>query len=287
MKPIPASELILNPDGSVYHLNLLPEHLADDIIFVGDPDRVQEVSKHFDSIEYQIHKREFVTHTGRIGSKRLSVISTGIGTDNIDIVWNELNMLANIDLQHRVFREEHRSLRVIRVGTSGALHADIELDSLLVSSHGLGLDVLMHYYPLQEDASTLSLNEALASQLDIPFLKPYLVQSPGNLISRFSGQQQGITATCSGFYAPQGRMVSSTPVIENLIGRLQSVQSGVHRITNFEMETAGIYGLASVLKHEAVSLNAIVANRATQHFSSNPVATVNRAIRLALEVFTS
>ncbi|MES2780287.1 MAG: nucleoside phosphorylase [Bacteroidota bacterium] len=284
---IPESELILNADGSVYHLHLKPEDIADTILFVGDPDRVGEVSKHFDSVEFTKHKREFVTHTGYIGSKRLTVLSTGIGTDNIDIVWNELNMLVNIDLGTRTFKKEHKNLKVVRIGTSGSLQADIPVDSILVSTHGLGLDVLMHYYPFSKDEATTILEQQFAEQLAIPFLKPYLVKAPGALINLFSDSIQGITATCSGFYAPQGRMVSTPSSVDNLILRLSKLQTPTDRVTNFEMETAGIYGLANTFGHEAVSVNAIVANRITHEFSQNGQAMIDKTIQYVLEKLVS
>lgn len=284
---IPESELILNEDGSVYHLHLQPEDIAETILFVGDPDRVQEVSKHFDSIEFTKHKREFVTHTGYIGRKRLTVLSTGIGTDNIDIVWNELNILANIDVSTRTVKPTHQKLKVIRIGTSGSLQKDIPVDSILASSHGLGLDVLMHYYPFTQDAETADLEKKIMQQLSIPFLKPYLIKAPGNLINLFKDSLQGITATCSGFYAPQGRIVNTPSAVNNLIERLGNLQTDHQRVTNFEMETAGIYGLANTFGHEAVSINAIVANRITGEFSKNGQQMIDRTIAYVLEKLAS
>lgn len=284
---IPESELILNTDGSVYHLHLKPEDIAETIVFVGDPDRVTEVSKHFDSIELVKQKREFVTHTGYIGKKRLTVLSTGIGTDNIDIVWNELNMLGNIDLPTRTFKPTPQKLKIIRIGTSGSLQKDIPVDSILASTHGLGLDVLMHYYPFTQDIATADLEKQFAEQLAIPFLKPYLVKAPGGLINLFNDAIQGITATCSGFYAPQGRIVNTPSTLTNLIERLGSVATTNHRITNFEMETAGIYGLANTFGHEAVSINAIVANRITGEFSANGQRMIDQTIHYVLEKLAS
>jgi uridine phosphorylase len=280
---IPESELILNADGSVYHLHLLPEDIADTIIFVGDPERVTEVSKHFDSIEVTKRKREFVTHTGYLGKKRMTVLSTGIGTDNIDIVWNELNILANIDLSTRMLKSKQRSLKVIRIGTSGSLQKDVPVDSILASTYGLGMDVLMHYYDYEKDGNTKMMEEQFQQQLSIDFLKPYLVKAPGNLLHTFNDCLQGITATCSGFYAPQGRIVNANPKINNLINRLSAVKAEGHSITNFEMETAGIYGLANAFGHEAVSINAIMANRITQEFSKMGNVMIEKTIRYVLE----
>jgi uridine phosphorylase len=280
---IPESELILNADGSVYHLHLLPEDIADTIIFVGDPERVTEVSKHFDSIEVTKRKREFVTHTGYLGKKRMTVLSTGIGTDNIDIVWNELNILANIDLSTRMLKSKQRSLKVIRIATSGSLQKDVPVDSILASTYGLGMDVLMHYYDYEKDGNTKMMEEQFQQQLSIDFLKPYLVKAPGNLLHTFNDCLQGITATCSGFYAPQGRIVNANPKINNLINRLSAVKAEGHSITNFEMETAGIYGLANAFGHEAVSINAIMANRITQEFSKMGNVMIEKTIRYVLE----
>lgn len=279
---IPESELILNSDGSVYHLSLLPEEIADTIIFVGDQERVAEVSKYFDRVEMVRNKREFVTHTGYLGSKRITVLSTGIGTDNIDIVWNELNILANIDLGTRTFKETKRPLKVIRIGTSGSLQHDVPVDSILATTYGLGLDVLMHYYDYSKDAETQQLETEIQNSLAIPFLKPYLVKAPGTLIDLFDDCLHGITATCSGFYAPQGRIVNASSRIENMIEKLSGVKIGDKRITNFEMETAGIYGLANAFGHEAVSINAIVANRRTQKFSSDGQTMIEKTIQYVL-----
>ena len=283
---IPESELILNTDGSVYHLQLHPEDIADTILFVGDQERVSEISKHFDSIELKKSNREFKTHTGYIGKKRLTVLSTGIGTDNIDIVWNELNILANIDLHKRIRKNTQQKLTVIRIGTSGSLQKDIPVDSILASTYGLGLDVLMHYYTFNQDTETKALETSISNQLKIPFLKPYLVKAPGNLIHLFKDCFQGITATCSGFYAPQGRLVNSYSPIEHLIEKLSKVNIEHKRITNFEMETSGIYGLANTFGHEAISINAIVANRISHQYSKNGQAMIQKTIEYVLDKLT-
>jgi uridine phosphorylase len=281
--PILESELVLNNDGSVYHLHLLPEDIADTIILVGDPDRVPEVSRYFDRIEVRKNKREFVTHTGFIGNRRLTVLSTGIGTDNIDIALNELDALVNIDLRKRELRNEKKHLKLIRIGTSGSLQEDIPVDSILTSSHGLGLDSLLHYYPLALSEDEKALQTGIQEQLDIPFLSPYFVASPGTLLQSFTDISTGITATCCGFYAPQGRILRGGARIHNLIDQLHRVNYNGLRISNFEMETAAIYGLAKLLGHDAVSINAILANRVTHQFSTNSHATIDKAIRMVLE----
>jgi uridine phosphorylase len=280
------ADLILNPDGSVYHLHLAPHQLAKDVILVGDPDRVPVVSSYFDTIEHQVQKREFVTHTGIYKGKRLSVVSTGIGTDNIDIVLNELDILVNIDLDARVPCKHHTSLNLIRIGTSGALQANIAVDSILCSSHGLGLDNLMHFYGTEADAEIEELLNEIDEQLSLVFVNPYLFKSPGKLFDLFSRHfRVGITATCPGFYGPQGRKLNYHPTYRDLMNSMSEVQlPNELRITNFEMETAGIYGLATELGHNAISVNAIIANRVLGEFSSNPELTVRKAIEQTLSI---
>ncbi|MES2689302.1 MAG: nucleoside phosphorylase [Bacteroidota bacterium] len=288
MQTIPESELVLNDDGSIYHLHILPEDIAETIIFVGDQERVPDVSKHFDKIELKKSKREFVTHTGTIGNKRLSVISTGIGTDNIDIVMNELDALVNIDLRTRAVKQQPTSLQIIRIGTSGSLQEDIDVDSTLITEYGLGLDSLMQFYDYEEPDEVSNLLSAIDEQLDLLFVNPYLFKAPGGLLERFGKQfDKGITATCCGFYGPQGRILRADTKFENLIARLNKVNANGKRITNFEMETAGIYGMASLLGHEAISVNAILANRIKQTFSSDPKKVVDETIKKVLELLVS
>ncbi len=278
---IPESELILNSDHSIYHLHLLPEDIAETIVFVGDPERVPEVSKFFDSIELMKAKREFITHTGYIGKKRISVISTGIGTDNIDIVMNELDALVNVDLVTRTIKAKHTALNIVRIGTSGALQADIPIDSVLLSSQAIGLDNLLHFYQRNTD---LRVERELKQQLGLDFVNPYLVDGSVSLLSQFENEAyiKGITATCCGFYAPQGRFLKAKGVSNELIEKLSSLQVNNARITNFEMETAGIYGMAAVLGHQALSVNCILANRITNQFSKKPNEIVNRTIQEVL-----
>ncbi|TAE86138.1 MAG: phosphorylase, partial [Bacteroidetes bacterium] len=255
--------------------------------FVGDQERVPHVSKYFDRIEVQKNKREFVTHTGYIGNKRLSVISTGIGTDNIDIVMNELDALVNVDLSTKTIKENLKSLHIVRIGTSGALQEDVAVDSVLISSFGLGLDGLMQFYDYEETDEIAGLLTDIDEQLGLLFVNPYLFKAGSNLLNRFTPHfATGITATCCGFYGPQGRMLRAEKKYENLIEKLNQVQAGGNRITNFEMETAGIYGMAALLGHEALSVNAILANRINHTFSRNPEATVEATIKQVLEVLT-
>lgn len=282
---IPESELVLNADGSIYHLHILPEDLADTIILVGDQHRVPLVSQYFDRIEVQKSKREFVTHTGYIGKKRLSVVSTGIGTDNIDIVLNELDALANINLKTREIKSNPTALKFVRIGTSGSLQADIEVNTVLLSSYGLGLDSLMQFYDYEENDEISGLLTEIDEQLDLLFVNPYLFKAPGNLFNQFSAQfKHGITATCCGFYGPQGRMLRTQTKYEDLIQRLSKVNALGERVTNFEMETAAIYGMATLMGHEALSVNAILANRINHTFSSEPDKIVDTAIKQVLEL---
>ena len=285
MQPISETDLILNPDNSIYHLNLLPEDVAETVITVGDPDRVGEVSKYFDCLDYKKGKREFVTHTGWIGNKRITVISTGIGTDNIDIVLNELDALVNIDFNTRLIKEKLTSLNIIRIGTSGSLHADIPIDSILVSNYALGFDALMRYYTYDPDAKERELQSIVDTHFyAIKTVSPYVTAASSTLKEKIGfGLPSGITATAPGFYAPQGRQVRAKNSMPDFIQLLQSFKSKEQSITNLEMETAGIYALAKVLGHEAVSVNSILANRASLQFSKYPQKTVEQAIQLVLE----
>ncbi len=281
---IPDSELILNPDGSVYHLALRPGDVADLIVTVGDPERVSMVSRHFDKIELEKRRREFVTHTGWLGGRRLTVISTGIGTDNIDIVLNELDALVNVDFEKREIKKERKSLTIIRLGTSGSIQPDVPVDSLLVSSAAIGLDGLLHFYEndFGENALTIALVEHFRGKENLP-VRPYFAPSSERLLDIFSKKiQTGITATNSGFYAPQGRQVRARPTRADIVDRLQTFDHQGFRITNLEMETAGIYGLAKILGHEALSVNAILANRPLGEFSKNAERTVERMIERIL-----
>jgi uridine phosphorylase len=284
---IAASELILNSRGAVYHLNVSPGELADTVITVGDPDRVEQVSRYFDKVEGVYRHREFVTHTGYIGRKRLSVVSTGIGTDNIDIVLNELDALVNIDLGTRQIKKDLTRLKIIRLGTSGALQADIPVDGFVASSFGLGLDNLLPWYQLEHTTGEQSLLAAFREQvlLQPGVAHPYLTSAADNLLSHFKeGFHTGITVTCPGFYAPQGRVLRGALSHPGLLEQLTAFQYEQHRITNFEMETAGIYGLGRVLDHHCLSISTIVANRILQEFSKDGAAAVQRMIERSLEI---
>lgn len=280
---IPDSELIINPDGSIYHLNLKPEHLASSIIAVGDPERVASVSAYFDEIEIKISRREFVTHTGSYKGKRISVISTGMGTDNIEIFMNELDALVNVDFDSRQPRKELTSLNIVRVGTSGSMQAHVPAGALLASVYGVGLDTLMHFYKGNYSELEISVGIAVQKALSLPF-QPYCVRGSEKLLAQVGkGLIQGNTVTCPGFFGPQGRAVRLQPAIPDIIERLSRVQLKDFTLSNFEMETAGYYTMGRLLGHEVLSLNAIVANRITGEFTSDPAEVVDRLIVHTLE----
>ncbi len=290
MSKIAESELIITKRGAIYHLDLRPEELADTVIVVGDPDRVKKVSKHFDRIEHQLQHREFITHTGYIGNKRLSVMSTGIGPDNIDIAINELDALANIDFETRTIRPQFRPLNIIRFGTSGSLQADIPVDSMVASTHGLGLDNLMNYYSYEKSPAEKELAETFVNQtgLSSQVTIPYVFEGGESLISKFDASfHKGITVTCPGFYGPQGRILRLPLSSPGLINKLTDFRFHNHRISNFEMETSAIYGLGKLLGHQCLSVNAIVANRVVQQFSKDSNAAVENLIKKALEILAA
>jgi uridine phosphorylase len=286
MKPIAESELILNPDGSVYHIHLLPEQLAENVIVVGDQGRVETVSAHFDKIECKVENREFVTHTGMYQGKRFTVLSTGIGTDNIDIVLNELDALVNIDLKTRIINSTKKSLNIVRIGTSGALQADIAVDSFVVSSHGMGLDGLLNYYAGLDLCDEPAIAQAFIKHTQWPegLPYPYVVKASQKLLNLIGhDQQQGITATAPGFYGPQGRQLRLAPSLPDLNEKLGSFSHNNLRVTNFEMETSALYGLGKLLGHDCVTVCAIIANRVARTYSKDYKTAINNLISLVLE----
>jgi len=288
---IAESEMILNDRGAIYHLNLRPEELASTVITVGDPDRVPEVSKHFDKIEYRSSHREFITHTGTIGNDRISVVSTGIGPDNIDIVMNELDALVNIDFRTRIPRDRLTALRIIRMGTCGGLQPEIPTDGLVASSHGLGIDNLLHYYRFEQSAEEKALLAAFSDHTGLSEnnIVPYLAPADDQLLRAFvsAGYFHGITVTCPGFYAPQGRMLRTPIAFPGLPDKMTSFKANGLRITNFEMETSAIYGLGKLLGHRCLSINTVVANRTTHQFSPDNKKAIEKMIVRSLEVLTT
>ena len=283
---IKSSELILNPDGSVYHLNLKPEHIAHDIIFVGDQNRVEKITQFFDSIEFSTQKREFKTQTGVFKGKRITVMSTGIGPDNIDIVMNELDALVNIDLETRTPKTNLTSLNIIRIGTSGSLQADIPVDSFVMSKFGIGLDNMLRSYLIDEVSDIPMENAFIAhTNWDLKKGRPYVIPCSEKLekVIESDKMHKGITATAGGFYGPQGRVLRLNIQDENLNGKMDNFKFEGNCITNLEMETGAIYGLGKLLGHNCLSLNAIIANRASGTFSEDPYKAVDELIAYTLE----
>ena len=287
---IKASELILNKDGSLYHLNLRPGEVAQTIITVGDQDRVPLVSSYFDTVELKKQHREFITHTGTLGGKRLSVISTGIGPDNIDIITNEIDCLFNVDLKNGALKKDRIPLQFIRIGTSGTMQKDIPLDSFILSESAIGLDNLVYFYQFEKGHLNDGLGQAFAAQVGShnSNSSPYAVDASAELIERFkkSFSAKGITLTNPGFYGPQGRSIRIPLANTAFISEVGSFSYHGRRITNFEMETAALYAMAALLGHRALSLNAILANRVSGLFSSQPEKTVERLIQKTLEILT-
>jgi uridine phosphorylase len=281
-----ASELILNPDGSIYHCNMRPENLADTVILVGDPGRVPVVSSFFDRVEFKTQHREIVTHTGEKNGQRVSVVSTGMGTDNIDIVLSELDALANIDLERRQIKPEHKQLTFIRIGTSGSLQEDIPADAFLASTHGLGFDGLVHYYSGSERLTHNAFTDAFIEQVgwDPRLPRPYIAAADPALLEKAQkiGFYSGITATATGFYGPQGRVLRLGIHQPQLNEKLSAFRFEGQKITNFEMETSGIYGLSQLMGHRALTVNCIIANRFTGQYSRDAKSSMLQLIEQVL-----
>jgi uridine phosphorylase len=285
MPKIPETDLILNEDGSVYHLSLLPKNVSDTIITVGDPNRVYRVSEFFDEIEFEMNKREFITQTGTYKGKRITVISTGIGTDNVEICLTELDALFNVDLKTREPKARKKKMKIIRIGTSGALQEDIPLGSHLISEYAVGMDNLMSFYHLEMDEFEETVAADIEEKLAIEF-RPYVVSGSPVLKDQFSKDMViGNTVTCPGFYAPQGRQVRLLPKYPKLLDSLNSYHYSAADfwLTNFEMETAGYYALGRLLGHEVLSVNAIIANRIKNKFAKDPNKIVDSLIRKVLD----
>lgn len=290
MTPIPESELILDNRGGIYHLGIHPDEMAETILLVGDPDRVKKVSQHFDSIEFVWQHREFITHTGYLNKKRISVISTGIGPDNIDIAMNEIDALANIDFTTRTIKPTLSSLNLIRLGTSGALQKNIAVDSFVAGTHGLGFDNVMHFYTKQNTAAELEIIDAfkIHTGLTSGNVLPYIYEGSKNLLQTFSsGYTQGITIGCPGFFGPQGRILRLPLAYPGLIDKLTDFKHEQHYVSNFEMESSAIYGLGRLMGHHCISLNVIVANRVTKEFSNDSAQAVDNLIKHSLNIISS
>lgn len=290
MQPIGASEMIINDRGAIYHLNVRPEEIADTIITVGDPERVAHVSQYFDRIEHVCAHREFITHTGYIGNKRLSVMSTGIGPDNIDIALNEVDALVNIDFATRTIKAEKKSVSIVRMGTCGSLQGEVGVDQLVAGTHGLGIDNLLHFYNQNNNEEENAILAAFESHTQINSHKvfPYIASASANLLKHFTeGYTQGITVTCPGFYGPQGRILRMPLAMPNLVDQMTSFRYGNHHIANFEMETSAIYGLCNLLGHHCLSINVIVANRVKKEYSKDMAKAVDHMIQKSLNILAS
>jgi uridine phosphorylase len=283
MPKISETDLILNPDGSVYHLNLLPKNISDSIIAVGDPSRVYKVSQYFDEVEFEMNKREFITHVGRFNGKRITVISTGIGTDNVEIFLTELDALVNIDLKTREPKSRKKKLKIVRVGTSSALQEDIAVGAHLVAEYAAGLDNLMTFYDLPMDDMEAGIAHDLQRKTGLPFM-PYVVRGSASLQQQVAADMTvGNTVTCPGFYAPQGRLLRAPTRFPKLLEDLNYYHKGDFWLTNFEMETAGYYAMARLLGHEALSVNAIIGNRMKNKFAKDPDKVIDSLIKKVLE----
>jgi len=279
------TDLIINPDGSTYHLHIRPDQLPHKIIMVGDPERVPFVSKYFDKIDHKIHKREFVSHIGQFRNQSIGVISSGIGADNVEIVMNELDALANIDFKTRYAKDQKISLELIRIGTSGSIQEEIPVDSFLVSKAAIGFDNLAQFYGFE--STNMLANDALSlwcQQINYT-LPVYGAKASEKLIKQFSSiSQHGYTLTAPGFYAPQGRTVRMKSLLPDFLSDVSKTKFEGEIITNIEMETAAYYAFAASLGHEMISLNAILANRLTHEFSKNPEDQINQLIELTLDL---
>jgi len=283
------ADLITNPDGSIYHLKLRPEEIPDLILVSGDPARITLISDQFDQVEFKRQNREFVSHAGRLNGKRLLALSTGIGPDNIDIVMNELDALVNIDLKTREPLENHRTLTIVRIGTSGTLHADIRVGTHVVASHGMGMDGSLHYYRKLADIIDPELTGEFIRQTDWPaFLpSPYIIPGTSTLIQKLSSQGiTGITATAGGFYGPQGRELRLRSSFPGMLDAMAKFSYKEHRIINFEMETSSLYGLGSMLDHQVASICVLLANRATGEYTRTLKDDEEKLISYVLEKMT-
>lgn len=284
MNKLRDTELIITNSGRIYHLNLKKEEIADDIILVGDPSRVEQISNKFEKIDFKITHREFITHTGYYNNKKISVISSGIGTDNIDIVMNELDALANINFETRQINKIKRSLNIIRLGTSGGLNKKIDVDSFLVSEYAIGLDGLAHFYKnndvLNEELSKMFFNKTNWSK---NHASPYSVKASDKLLNKFNNFSKGITLTATGFYGPQCRNMRLKSSISDLENLIESIEYQGLNITNFEMETSALYFLGISLGHNTLTICAILANRVSKKYSTNPIDTIDELINKVLK----
>lgn len=286
---IPESELIINGDGSAFHIHLRPEELADNVILVGDPGRVDMVGEFLTDIEFRHQSREFVSITGKYAGKRVTVLSTGIGTDNIDIVMNELDALANIDFSSREVKPEHRTLQILRIGTTGAIHPDIPLGSFIFSHISVGCDGLLNWYADRDSISLLDMEEAFKEHVhwDKHLPDPYFVRASDKLIKKFEDcTVKGVTISASGFYGPQGRVVRMQLAMPEMVQDFETFRFGEYRITNFEMESSALAGLAAHLGHDAGTVCCAIANRYLKDANTDYKPQVRKLVELSLQRLT-
>ena len=277
------SELVLNKDGSVYHLNLKPQHIAENVLIVGDPSRVYRISKHFDKIEFEMNKREFITHVGKYNGKQITVLSTGMGPDNIEIFFTELDALVNVDLKKKEIKARKRPLNIIRIGTSGAMQEDIPVGSHVASRFGVGFDNLMDFYQYEHSSFEAEIALKLREHANLSFT-PYVAEGSAGLLEQFSeGMIVGNTVTTPGFYAPQGRHIRLPLKYPKLLRDLSNFHHKDFWLTNFEMETSALYAMARMLGHNMLSVNAVIANRVKGTFSKNPYPTIDSLIKKVLD----
>ena len=277
------TDLILNKDGSIYHLNLLPEHISDRVITVGDPGRVHRISRYFDQVDFEMNKREFITHVGSYKGKRITVISTGMGTDNVEILMTELDALVNIDLKKREVKARKKRLKIVRIGTSASIQEEVRLGSHVLSEYAIGLDPLIHFYKMDQGTFEQSVCDKLQDELQLPY-PPYCIKGSDYLIDKFKDDMTlGNTVTCHGFYAPQGRELRIPIRYPKLAERLNYFHIDDFWLTNLEMETAGYYALSKILGHDMISMNAIVANRMRNKYAEDPNQVIDSLIRKVLE----
>jgi len=288
-KKIAASELLLNADGSIYHLNLRPEELADTVILVGDPGRVSLIAKHMTAIEFTKQSREFVSTTGMYNGKRITVLSTGIGTDNIDIVMNELDAIANIDFNTREIKKEKRSLTLVRIGTSGALQPEIPLGSFVLSHVSIGCDGLVNWYANRDSVTDKEMENALVKHMnwDKNLPRPYLIKNSERLIKLFEKKTiKGMTISAPGFFGPQGRVLRLQLAMPDMNAKFESFRSKDYKITNYEMEGSAIAGLAKEMGHEAITVCCIIANRYRKEAITDYHPYIEKLILLVLDTLT-
>ncbi len=285
-QPIPASQLVLNAEGAVYHLNLHPDQLADTVIMVGDPGRVDMIASFFDKIEVKRQNRELVSRTGYFHGKRITALSTGMGTDNLDIVMNELDTLANIDLKTRMPKDEHKSLNLIRIGTCGALQPDIEVGQNVATRYAIGLDGLIYFYEKSKEVNEIAMRDAFIKQMDYPtdLPKPYVVEGSKKLFDQLAqGYYSGVTATAPGFYGPQGRTLRMHLAYPELNHKIEAFEHEGWRVCNFEMESSALYGLGKMMGHNCLTICVAIANRVTEKFATDYHPFIKKLVLDTLE----